>query len=465
MPISSPPPYPNRSVPQPSKRLPNLRRLLFTLLLPACLLLAAACSPVSAQVLVKPGWKDSGLTADPWWKRAIFYEIPAPPDTDFKALSVRLDALKSLDVDALILPAPALPAPGSNGPMPNLDDFDNLLREASRHGIRVLLTIHASSANADLSGLARFWLNRGVAGLHIASPAGATAEDTQALVQSVRKLASGILGQRILLSDLDLAAAESDQQSLHRVSATRSSRGSGALVAQLQIDTRANSLTTLEAASLRPLLTRTSEQPNLLLDLPAPVSSPQLADAVAAIALVTHPAALIDSSANLVLEPTVEHPQVEEEPAKPALAAPSPPPGTFLPFVPYVPPAKPKPVEAPKTIPVDPLTNWYEKLAALHHDNAVLRNGNKAFLDYDAQNALVWVSRQASQSPLTPPVVVVCNLSSSPVELSLTAAMKSLNLHGAFLRTLLRTDTAMGGQDLDLVKVPAFGVYIGELRR
>jgi len=108
---------------------------------------------------------------------------------------------------------------------------------------------------------------------------------------------------------------------------------------------------------------------------------------------------------------------------------------------------------------------WYRKLAALHHDSAVLRNGGKAFLDYDAQNALVWVSRPASQSPLTPPVVVVCNLSSSPVELSLTTAMKSLNLHGAFLRTLLRTDTAMGGQDLDLVKVPAFGVYIGELRR
>jgi alpha-glucosidase len=353
--------------------------------------------------------------------------------------------------------------------MPDLDDFDNLLREASRHGIRVLLTIHAPSANADLSGLARFWLNRGVAGLHIASPAGASAEDTQALIQSMRKLASGILGQRILLSDLDLAPAETAQtthQPLHRASAARVSRGSGSSVAQLQIDARPNRLSTIDAASLRPLLAQTAEQPNLLLDLRDPASGPQLADAVAAIALVTHPAALIDSSANLVLEPTVEHAQVEEEPAKSApTPPPAPPPGTYLPFVPYVPPSKPKPVEAPKPIPVDPLTNWYRKLAALHHDSAVLRNGSKDFLDYDAQNALVWVSRPASQSPLTPPVVVVCNLSSSPVELSLTTAMKSLNLHGAFLRTLLRTDTAMGGQDLDLVKVPAFGVYIGELRR
>jgi alpha-glucosidase len=431
--------------------------------------MAAACSPISAQMLVKPGWKDSGLSADPWWKHAIFYEVPAVPDADFKALTIRLDALKSLNVDALILSAPALPAPGSNGAMPNLDDFDNLLRESSRHGIRVLLTIHAPSANADLSGLARFWLNRGVAGLHIATPAGTTPEDSQALVQSVRKLASGILGQRILLSDLDLApgaAAQTTQQSLHRTSTTRPAHSSGSAVAQLQIVASPNSLTTLDAASLRPLLAQSAEQPDLLLDLRTPASDPQLAEAIAAIALVTHPAALIDSSAHLMLEPTVEHAQAEDEPAKPApTPPPAPPPGTYLPFRPYVPPAKPKPVEAPRPIPLDPLTSWYQKLAALHHDNAVLRNGSKVFLNYDAENALVWVSRTASQSSLTPPVVVVCNLSSSPLELSLTTAMKSLNLHGDFLRTLLRTDVAMGGQDLDLVKVPAFGVYIGELRR
>jgi hypothetical protein len=381
-----------------------------------------------------------------------------------KALAVRLDALKALDVDAIILPAPTLPEPGSNGPMPSLDDIDNLTREASRHGIRVLLTLHAPSATADLSGLARFWLNRGVAGLHIATASGTSPEQTQAIVQTVRKQASGALGQRIIVSDLDLAPSASQQP--ERSSARRAARPSVAPIAQLQIDNRAASLPVISAAALRPLLAQNTAQPNQILDLSAPSSSPQLAEPVATIALATQPAALIDSAANLVLEPTLEQPKVvADEPAKPAPAPPQPPPGTYLPYVPYVPPPRPKPVEAPKPKSIDPLTNWYRQLAALHHDNIVLRTGSPIFLDFDAQNALVWVIRPAKPNVLTPPVVVVCNLSSAPVQLSLTEAMKKLDLHGFFLRKLLRSDQGMGAQDLDAVTVPAFGVYIGELRR
>jgi hypothetical protein len=117
-------------------------------------------------------------------------------------------------------------------------------------------------------------------------------------------------------------------------------------------------------------------------------------------------------------------------------------------------------------IPEDPLTTWYRQLASLHHDNPVLRSGSTTFLDFDAQNALVWVSKPAPNAPrLTAPVVVICNLSSSPLQLSLADAMKRLNLHGFFLRTLLRTDHAMGAQDLNSVSVPAYGVYVGELHR
>src|ERR1019366_454613 len=46
------------------------------------------------------------------------------------------------------------------------------------------------------------------------------------------------------------------------------------------------------------------------------------------------------------------------------------PPGTYLPYVPYSPPPRPRPA-APKPVPIDPLTAWYRKLAALRHDNAV----------------------------------------------------------------------------------------------
>ena len=111
------------------------------------------------------------------------------------------------------------------------------------------------------------------------------------------------------------------------------------------------------------------------------------------------------------------------------------------------------------------LLAWYRKLIALHHGNATLRYGSVSTLDFDAQNALVWVIRPPANAAAAPPIVVACNLSSAPVQLSLTAPLKSLNLRGWFLRTLLRTDDAMGAQDLNSVAVPPFGVYIGELRR
>jgi hypothetical protein len=351
--------------------------------------------------------------------------------------------------------------------MPNLDDFDDLLRQSSGHGIRVLVTLHAPNASADLSGLARFWLNRGVAGLHIVSPLGATLEQTQSIADSVRKLAAAAAGQRIILSDL--ALAPQDTLSTSKPQRARASKPSGSSSPQLQIDTRATSLATFDAATLRPILSQAITQPNLIADLRAPASAP-LSEAVAAMTLITQPAALIDSAANLVLQPPVEQPQVADEPAKPAPPPPIPPqapPGTYLPYTPYVPPARPHAAAPPpKSVPEDPLTAWYRQLASLHHDNPVLRSGSTTFLDFDAQNALVWVSKPAPNAPrLTAPVVVICNLSSSPLQLSLADAMKRLNLHGFFLRTLLRTDHAMGAQDLNSVNVPAFGVYVGELHR
>ncbi len=452
-------------------------RLLFVGRILTCLLLAATCA--SAQMLARPGFIGSGLKVDPWWSHAVIYQVAGPTaEPDFKAISARLDSLRSLGVDALLLPAPTLPAPGSNGSMPNLDDLDILLRQASSRGIRVLLTIQAPGATANLSGIARFWLTRGVAGLHVVTPAGTSAEDTQAMVQALRKLESSAPGQRIVISDLDLTSPDTQTTRKASVHATANhARVAESFAAQLQIDVRADHLPSLNAASLRSLLTEAIAQPNLLLDLHMPSAStaspdvrrPPLADAVAAIALLSRPAALIDSSADLVLAPTPEHsdaPEQSEQPVRPAPAAPpAPPPGVYLPYVPYVPPARPKPVAAPQPAPVDPLTIWYQKLAALHHDNATLRTGSKTFLDFDAQNTLVWVNRPASPSPRTPPIIVLCNLSSSPVQLSLTAEIKKLNLRGFFLRAMLRSDSGMGAQDVDAVTLPPFGVYIGELRR
>ena len=187
--------------------------------------------------------------------------------------------------------------------------------------------------------------------------------------------------------------------------------------------------------------------------------SPFLARAASAIAFLTQPAAIIDSSADLVL------PAMTSQPAnQPAAAAPptperakpaATPPGTYLPYVPYTaqpkahatPASGPKPEDTP--LPTDPLTAWYSQLASMHHGNTVLRTGPKTFLDFDPQNTLMWVSRPAKVNSVDAPVVVICNLSASPVQLSLTSAIKQLNLRGWFLRTLLRSDVAMGAQNLN----------------
>jgi alpha-glucosidase len=152
------------------------------------------------------------------------------------------------------------------------------------------------------------------------------------------------------------------------------------------------------------------------------------------------------------------------KPAPPPLPQ-QPPPGVYLPYVPYVPPPRPVKKVAPPPPADDPLTIFYAKLATLHHTNAALRTGSKTVLDFDAQNILAWIARPASPTPQNPPVVVLVNLSAQPVELSLADAMKKLNLHGFFLRKLLRSDDAMGAEDIAAVKLAPYSVFIGELRR
>ena len=393
------------------------------------LLITAFAAP--AQTLARPGQPGSGLNADLWWRQAVFYRTADAP-ADYKSIAARLDALHSLGVDALIVPMPAMPGP--QAPSPDLDDFDELVHQAAQRGIRVLVTFPASGVTADLAPTARFWLSRGVAGLHLVTPPSASPQDSQSLVQALRKVTNSVVGQRIVLSGFNPGAtsapltSSASHPSSRGVSTPRANRPGDSTGAQLQIDARMSQLNLPDAASLRPLLAQSLTTPNLLLDFhpPAPATGspdpyPALARAMAAILLTTHSAALIDEDPGLGLQPA--------------------------------------------TPPAPTLADWYSKLSALHHGNATMRYGSVTPLNFDTQNALVWVIRPASNSALAPPVVVACNLSSSPIQLSLTSAIKGLNLRGSYLLTLLRTDQAMGAQDLGSVSLPPFAVYIGELHR
>jgi alpha-glucosidase len=430
----------------------------------AALLLLALALPAAAQTLARPGWAGSGLNTDPWWRQAVFYQIstetPASP-IDFKSIAARLDALHTLGIDALIVPMPPLPASLDSGPA--LDDFDELIHQASRRGIRVLVTLPAPSLPSDLAPIARFWLSRGVAGFRLVTPPESSPQDSQSLLQSLRKITNSAVGQRIVLSDFNPAAtatpvpSPASRQPSRTASTRRANRSGDALNAQLQIDSEFSHLDLPEAANLRPLLARSLLTPNILLDFYHPASPPNepdpypaLAHAISAILLTTHSAALIDASPSLALQPdATPAPEAAPQPATARTLAIN----------------HPAPIFRPAAPPAPTLADWIGKLSALHHGNATVRYGSVSVLDFDSQNALVWIIRPATNSALTPPVVVACNLSSSPQQLSLTSALHSVNLRGSFLLTLLRSDQAMGPQDLDAVALPPFAVYIGELHR
>jgi alpha-glucosidase len=105
--------------------------------------------------------------------------------------------------------------------------------------------------------------------------------------------------------------------------------------------------------------------------------------------------------------------------------------------------------------------NWYRQWSGLHRGNATMRSGEDILLDHDAEGALVWVRQLRSATP----IVAICNVTGKPLRILLLNDMQKLHLRGSFLRTVARSDEDMGAMPLREIKLPAFGVYVGELSR
>ena len=186
-----------------------------TLLL-ASAVLAAGNAPSQAQVLARPGLAGSGVTLEPWWKRAVFYRIQpelfqdsdGDGHGDVAGIALRLNYLQSLDIDAIIL------KPSAASLEQDFNSFDGLARQASGARIRVLVEIGAPAApphdtDADYLAAARSWLTQGAAGLFVDTPALAKAtgdERATRLLHDLRSLTSSFPGERLLL-----AAAPGDE--------------------------------------------------------------------------------------------------------------------------------------------------------------------------------------------------------------------------------------------------------------
>jgi Alpha amylase, catalytic domain len=449
--------------------MPTLRRLLILSL--ACVL--SASLPALSQTLARPGWEGSGMSANLWWKHAVIYQAN-PRDfrtADLSALhglAQRLDYLQSLGIDALLLTPIQPDATHAQTIDPTdgtLDDLDDLIHQASRHDIRVLLDLDPQIPTSDLSNVARFWLNRGIAGFHVIG----SSDTAHAQAAVLHKACDSFLGQRILIGDADPSLPADPRQRTYKAPDPDSP--------QLLFDPRPGTQPKLLASAIRPAIDLTQDilqtghsLPVLASDGPTyPRSMTRYADgqhdvaiakALATILLASHADSLLYYGQEL----GVRSPSSSDSPN----------PTPLITWTAPLAPAKGKP--APTAAPDAPinaaiedanpasLLNWYRQLIALHHGNSTIASGSNVTINQDDQNVLVWVRKPQTISPLTPPLVILCNLSAQPVHLSLKADIVRLRLRGSFLKTVLRSDHGMGTMHLDSMTIAPYTAYIGELR-
>ena len=392
-----------------------------------------------SQALARPGWAGFVTKSDAWWKNSTVYEIDPHGFGGLQGITEHLDYVHSLGSDAILLthfqPDPAHPQE-IDPAVGSFDDLDELIHQASSRNMRVLVDLGELPPAIDLTSIARYWLNRGVAGFHIAG--------AEQAVQ-LRKIASSYIGQRIVIGDLDASSAGHDRP-------------------QLLLDARLSKINQLTAANLRPAMEAIAATDNALLATDAPDTARSIVrlgdgqhDADIAKVLAT---LLFANPASALLYYGQEIGLRTAETGS----------GTEMPWGTAPPVSAGKPlhpaagsVAAEEADPAS-LLNWYRRLSALHQSNPTVGSAAMIVLNHDDQNVLAWVRKPAAASYKNPPVVVICNLSAQPVHLSLKNDMQKLRLKGSFLRTVVRSDSGMGPMTLDSMTIPAYSVYIGELR-
>jgi Alpha amylase, catalytic domain len=458
--------------------MPTPRRLLNL-----CLACAFAVTPSApTQTLARPGWVGSGINTDVWWKHPIIYQVnpinfspPVDQATGGSALhgvAQHLDYIHSLGADAVLLTTlqpDAAHAESLDPAYGTLDDLDDLIHEASRRNIRILLDLDPHIPAADLPNVARFWLNRGIAGFHVI---GATPE-SHAQAAELRKAATTYLGQRILIGDLDPTLPPSPQQRTYKAPDTQTP--------QLLLDASLGAVAPLNPAAIRSAIEATENIalaghaiPLLATDGPAFKRSMSrygdgqhdldIAKLLATILFTTRAQPLLYYGQELGVsvpqssDITSSSPIIVWEAPPPLKGQPStqPEPETTLPNA--------TPNAALEDADPNSLLNWYRRLIELHHSNATINSGEYLTINRDDQNVLIMIRKPKNVSPTNPILIILCNLSGQPQHLSIKADTMKLHLRGSFLRTILRSDNGMGTMHLESMTLPPYAAYIGALR-
>lgn len=478
----------------------------------AASLLCASAS--GAQTLARPGWAGSGLTSEAWWQTALIYRVQPQSFQDsngdgigdLRGLADRLDYLQSIGVDAVLLES------GLNDP-----GFDDLLSEASRHHIRILVKLGEPDAANPPSAQqvlneAGMWLRRGVAGVYVPGTlirsiaSHASFGDALSLMQQLRTLADSFPGERLIVSG-DTPSVEASAQGTRR--------GGPELVDGLVG-------TTHWAADQLRLELAIADGPPVgepLLEIARlPAGSTQSSaeelgreKILAALLLSSRGALALEYGQEIGLPASTPEQVMQWTPTnltKPhAAQVKAPPPVIYGPYRPYVRPAPvpgsrpgmpsvalntelaPTPVD-PDTLPgfsthppapvsgfdaantnvaledndPDSLLNFYRHVLELHSGNATLRTGSVSFLNHDSEDALVWLRRAPAGARTVASVIVACNLGEHPVVISLDDDLARLHVRSGFLRPLLTSrHIDHVAQSTHHMTLSPHSVYVGEL--
>lgn len=465
--------------------------------------LALAVSAAPCQSLAHKGWVGNGITVEPWWAGAVLYQIDpfSFQDTkgdgfgDLEGITQRLDYLHSLSIDAIVLsPFQLQPEFGRNGTGPAFDakygteeNLDHLIVEAGRRKIRIFvdLPMTAPRSTQELVSVARFWLSRGIAGLRLTSdphaPALSAAQAADRL-RELRHLCETYVGQRVLFWDM--------HEPMPGAVASRSRRTTAPVLtgAQMQIDSRLATMPGFNPSMLRSALDAASSSNTDSTSVPVtdgpdrPRSidrygdgphSEEIAKVLAAALLLSRGAPLLYFGQELGMATTPA-----PHNASPASVDPSPMQWgdefAFTTGIPWMEMGRNSLTAnlAMEDLDASSLLNWYRRLSALHHENAVLRAGTLDVIAQGNPDIVAWVRRPRDSASLMAPVVVVCNLTAHPLLVSVAADLRRVGVQTTtpMMRTLSSSvlttaakDPVSGPVSMNAISLPPYGVYVGEL--
>ena len=103
----------------------------------------------------------------------------------------------------------------------------------------------------------------------------------------------------------------------------------------------------------------------------------------------------------------------------------------------------------------DSLLSWYQQLIRLRRENPALRDGTLTMLNVNDNNVLSWLRKtQDGQS-----VLIACNFTAKPQ----TVAFDK-DVSGQKLKTVLKTPGSEDPESPATIKLPPYGVYIGQVQ-